>query len=1445
MNKNTKNILIALLTISVIVTGGFLVYSYYGKKPVEKRVVTEVAVDPETQVDEEVQKAGRNYTDSKIEDGKITRTFYMGNVEYLADDGSYQPIDTTIVESEGDYAYENTTNVFKTYFKENAQADDLIKFQISERSVTFSLVGAKESEPVTEGNTITYPDVYEGLTAKYTITSQQLLEELIAEKEVTIDKISQEIKLSGVYYKKQLDGSITFHDENTKKIVFIIPKPVMYEQDEPLNNNFGLHCEITESKDGYIISKVIDQEGKEWLKQANYPIVIDYTLTIYNLDTSWDLEGYIRREGYPPGSDTYDAYPGATIGWTGGESPGSTSYNYRTFFNFNVTSLGGATIESAYFEHYSRRYSGITADINVYAGADAWSGINPNRTTYESDLVMGDGNPGTDDNMATFNTSTLPYNCDNPEDCRQQIDIPQPWFWIFNSGDNTQFLFVCMGPCEGSINYRGARTYMTSYEQSREPRLVLELTVVPPDLDIFPAFAQGILEPRLFDYSDNETNWVMQRSLDGVNFSTICDNMVSGSSGTCSPLATASYNCNATSTSGNIGNECSFTDTNLNPNTQYYYRAYAERDSPYARSSYSNIVSQYTLPTPVSSGPNLDSPDWRTIRINSAPTDDSGDNPADTIYCMMFDIDPTTIGINSNCSLQRYLGYYGEASVEYVFDLDQDYFGCMHVLWSTIQCHTKAEWQNIVANPNLFPAVSNTLWIEGVPLSPNRLYTGGMYTMYKGDDSLISPDNTTPRYTRARDPSPPVVSLSAPQTLNIIMDNTPTGASAYTNPDDTDYSMRVVYSSLTRYVNPSNQTLTDMVETWWPHDVAGGNPNWGGATGRDYAGGVNVCYEFQARSRNKDGEIGEDETQDSWSSVTSICTEANTPGQPTVECDYELPNGGFEGGDYYYCKVTINPNHNPNGTEYYIEYSNDGSSWSVAQDWRFYPQGQGFPPSFIFSHQPLTCDASHSIYYYRVKARNRATPPQETDWSAVGFDTLPPCQPQNMGHTNNPVEGSDYPIYWAWGAPAGGETVSYYNFYDSHGACLAGNDKDGFCALTGPKDSELNSPDYIQYKDSSNQPLRVNTQHSAYVQPVDGRGRAGRASSTASFYNSIEWPSGVTLQPVDVEPDQIIVTANGSFSNLTLGNSGIQFQQTFTGNCSITTDQSCFDNTNCPDGETCVNPGRAPNGGGDTGFTGFVQSTQATDNDLSPNRKYCYQARSCNGDCSATDGTNDISDWQPGTAQCTYTLANIPSAPRLVKQESSTDINLMIRTADDNPHISTDSEELGADTQYALCVTKYDLNDQEEFSVYANPTTGYLGSCNNEPDISNETDCTSADETWIWNDSCDYQNTSDQYWTIRGTGAGDGWGGDDGVNLTGLSTSKYDFSFQARNGDNVPTVFGPKATLFLVKNNVVGWAWSSNIGWISLNCLNLYSSPAAYGYSCESPSQIRRGDGCG
>lgn len=195
------------------------------------------------------------------------------------------------------FDYELTQNSFKTYFKNDIKhanlatvkkplytfAEKLVEAQIAytlEPSPDFG--SPAQSQAIVKNNTTTYPSVFPGIDLRFTVKADQLLEEFIVYSPVTASKITklpESFSSHGLKYEKKFDGSIVFTSIATNEVVFIIPKPVMYELNDRSVESYALHYEINEIEGKYILSKVIDPEGYTWMADParQYPIAIDAT----------------------------------------------------------------------------------------------------------------------------------------------------------------------------------------------------------------------------------------------------------------------------------------------------------------------------------------------------------------------------------------------------------------------------------------------------------------------------------------------------------------------------------------------------------------------------------------------------------------------------------------------------------------------------------------------------------------------------------------------------------------------------------------------------------------------------------------------------------------------------------------------------------------------------------------------------------------------------------------------------------------------------------------------------------------------------------------------------------------------------------------------------------------------------------------------------------------
>lgn len=194
-----------------------------------------------------------------------------------------------------DFAYQNITNTFQTFFKDSPLKESSITFKTIASQISFYTLEQQNfgtlisSKPNPQGNTITYSNIFTDTNLRYTLSSKRLLEEFIINSQpiaLKFTQISQIAQTKNIdKYQQNSDGSIDFFYQN--KIQFTLPKPVLYELNNQNNKNYGIKYDIQEiSQNKYRIDKIITSEGLNWLANLNrnYPIVID--LVIDNADTA-------------------------------------------------------------------------------------------------------------------------------------------------------------------------------------------------------------------------------------------------------------------------------------------------------------------------------------------------------------------------------------------------------------------------------------------------------------------------------------------------------------------------------------------------------------------------------------------------------------------------------------------------------------------------------------------------------------------------------------------------------------------------------------------------------------------------------------------------------------------------------------------------------------------------------------------------------------------------------------------------------------------------------------------------------------------------------------------------------------------------------------------------------------------------------------------------------
>ncbi|RLF42562.1 MAG: hypothetical protein DRN18_02265, partial [Thermoplasmata archaeon] len=345
-------------------------------------------------------------------DGTYTAYIYSGPINYYDENkGCFLPINTTIEKiSYNGFEYANLKNNFAVYFdKDKAR----VMLRYKDYSVIWSIddqeFGKIQNFSVfVNGSTITYESIFDGIDLRYRVTYDGLSEEIILKKPLEIHNLTEKLELSGDCYYEESNGTIYLCSKGSR--IFEMKKPYMKEGGDPAERCYGLRYEIKRNGNTYYITKVI--ENLSWLKDISreYPIVLDPSVTIVEVDP-----GSGENDGYVFGSSSY--YPTARTTATGYSNSATTLYIgqrktlsgvyviYRSFLKFDTSSIpSSATITSAALKLYGYGdYSSTDFTIRL----TKWTGDTPIDT---GDYLQSDGKLYDDGSFSTSSFTTSGYN---------------------------------------------------------------------------------------------------------------------------------------------------------------------------------------------------------------------------------------------------------------------------------------------------------------------------------------------------------------------------------------------------------------------------------------------------------------------------------------------------------------------------------------------------------------------------------------------------------------------------------------------------------------------------------------------------------------------------------------------------------------------------------------------------------------------------------------------------------------------------------------------------------------------------------------------------------------------------------------------------------------------------------------------------------------------------
>lgn len=246
---------------------------------------------------------------------------YSRPVNYRAADGSWDPIDDSLVASGAGYA--NRADSYKVFLP--SDAGSAVRMTAADGAwASLSIDGTRSSSAKVSGSTATYANVLPGVSLSETATSRGLETSLSLSGPNVLPNFKMTLDLSVGLRAVSNAGSVLIEDR-AGSTVFSLPAPVMSEQPSktgtpPWPGDSGsVAVSVADHAGGAVLTYTPDQQ---WLQASGrrFPVVLDPSIAAYDASMSsdctlvqqvpsssaWCGQGLYDYVGY--GSTTSDAY---------------------------------------------------------------------------------------------------------------------------------------------------------------------------------------------------------------------------------------------------------------------------------------------------------------------------------------------------------------------------------------------------------------------------------------------------------------------------------------------------------------------------------------------------------------------------------------------------------------------------------------------------------------------------------------------------------------------------------------------------------------------------------------------------------------------------------------------------------------------------------------------------------------------------------------------------------------------------------------------------------------------------------------------------------------------------------------------------------------------------------------------------------------------------------
>jgi cellulose synthase/poly-beta-1,6-N-acetylglucosamine synthase-like glycosyltransferase/transposase-like protein len=342
--------------------------------------------------------------------------------------------------------------------------DPMFRVKNNSHQIQFSLISMSgvnknsNAKMYSRGNSVLYKDVFKSADVRLTANSGYVTESIIVKEKTKIQSFEYLVKGVGVE-PRETAGSIEFVDEKTQQTVFTLAPAYMYEasmdsekgsqlglteiMNSDIKYSLGISYKLRTSPMGWILTKELTAEGKNWIEDPNrkFPIVIDPSVIVAGsmVDAETNYGSLQRKIAYVNGnwyafhndggsvlykksadgstwgsnvdiesSDTDNYNPSIWVKenviWVSWVDDNSNTVQFRSIDTANSDSLGtlttcqdlGAGVDNSYFPSIAVQSTGSDifmafTDADTGGSMDAWRVQSVGTCTVSQSILSGSG----------------------------------------------------------------------------------------------------------------------------------------------------------------------------------------------------------------------------------------------------------------------------------------------------------------------------------------------------------------------------------------------------------------------------------------------------------------------------------------------------------------------------------------------------------------------------------------------------------------------------------------------------------------------------------------------------------------------------------------------------------------------------------------------------------------------------------------------------------------------------------------------------------------------------------------------------------------------------------------------------------------------------------------------------------------------------------------------